>query len=122
MKRLCFQVATRLGRFTGDNQYVIDAGRIWNWTVSVSLQRPRWCVTLLQGCSVPNPDLWSYNAGVLFYDAAITLHVTGDESTPQPRRSDLISADANPFADGIVLQESIYKPGGTAILANSPPR
>ena len=87
---LYFQLAARLGRYTGNSTYTSEASTVWDWVSSVGLiDKTNYNVydgtSASQGCSQVNHQLYSYNTGAYLYGAAVMLDVTGDSNTWQAR-------------------------------------
>ena len=70
-----FNLAARLGAYTGNTTYYTYANQMWDWVTNVGLMSPTYQIfdgsddTL--NCSEFNHIQWSYNAGVFLYGAAI---------------------------------------------------
>ncbi|OCL13250.1 glycoside hydrolase family 76 protein, partial [Glonium stellatum] len=79
---LFFQLAARLARLTGDAATLGWAERAWNWSRAVGLVDAAFNVydgtddAKGAGCVDVDRDLWSYNAGVFLYGAAVMAEVT----------------------------------------------
>lgn len=114
---LLFQLAARLGRYTGDSQYIETANTVWNWSLTVGLvdkvtHKVYDGTDSNQGCTSLDHDQWSYNVGAYLYGAAVMLDVTGDTATWTPHVKGLISAASEVFTANGVLQESKCEPNG----------
>ena len=70
-----FNLASRLGMYTGNKTYLEWATRSWEWQVAIGLiDDETWQVfdgsNDMQNCTKVNHMQWSYNTGVLLYGAA----------------------------------------------------
>lgn len=114
---LFFQLAARLGRYTGDNQYTEMANTIWNWSLTVGLvdkasYRVYDGTDSTEGCTSLDHDEWSYNVGTYLYGAAIMLDITGDSATWSPHVQGFVSSISQVFTSNGVLQETKCEPTG----------
>lgn len=69
-----FNIAARLGRYTGNQTYFEWAERTWDWVEAVGLIGPNWeffdGTDDLLNCSELNHIQWTYNAGIFLGGAA----------------------------------------------------
>jgi mannan endo-1,6-alpha-mannosidase len=77
-----FNIAARLGRYTGNSTYTDWAMKSWNWISTVGLMEKREDgYHFYDGsdeklnCTEQNHIQWSYNAGVYLYGAAIMYNI-----------------------------------------------
>jgi mannan endo-1,6-alpha-mannosidase len=70
-----FQLAARLGRYTGDEQYLNWAEKTWDWLASTPNLTPDFTVNdgsdIRKNCSDANGIQWTYNYGTMLYGAAM---------------------------------------------------
>jgi mannan endo-1,6-alpha-mannosidase len=115
---LAFQLAARLARFTGNQQYLQWAGNAYNWTQSVGLIDKNFNVfdgtddAKSTGCVDVNHDQWSYNVGAFMYGAAALFDMTGDQMWSD-RTAGLIGNAVSTFFDSKIMFEKICEKGGT---------
>lgn len=105
---LAFQLAARLARHTGEQQYTDAANQIfdWSWTVGL-IDNKSYSVydgTHAPDCSDLDHTQWSYNNGVYLYGSAIMLDHTSDQKW-QGRLDGFISAMQREFAPNNILTE-----------------
>jgi mannan endo-1,6-alpha-mannosidase len=76
-----FQLAARLGRYTGDQQYLNWADKTWDWLASTPNLTPDFTVNdgsdVLKNCSDANGIQWTYNYGTMLYGAAMMYDHVG---------------------------------------------
>ena len=86
-----FNLAARLGRYTGNTTYIDWAEKTYDWVVSVGLISPAYQIfdgtDDTENCTSLNHIQWSYNAGVYLYGAAVLWNVTGSETWRQRTES-----------------------------------
>ena len=77
-----FNIAARLGRYTGNTTYIEWAQRTWDWTVGVGYIEDREDgfhfydgADERENCTVIRKLQWSYNAGVYLYGAAMMYNI-----------------------------------------------
>jgi predicted alpha-1,6-mannanase (GH76 family) len=74
-----FNMAARLGRYTGNQTYLDWANKMWDWTGAVGLMSPDY--HFYDGtddtinCTQVNHIQWTYNAGVYLLGAATMWNV-----------------------------------------------
>jgi len=78
-----FNIAARLGKYTGNQTYLDWADRMWDWVEGVGLMNDEY--HFFDGsddtinCTEVNHIQWTYNAGVFLLGAATMWNATGDE-------------------------------------------
>lgn len=77
-----FQLAARLGRYTGNQIYVAWAERMWNWVTAIGLVSSTTFNVYdgtgdLQNCSSVDQLQWSYNNAIFIYGSAILANISG---------------------------------------------
>jgi len=78
-----FNIAARLGKYTGNSTYTNWAETMWNWVESVGLMSEDY--HFYDGsddtinCTQVNHIQWTYNAGVFMLGAATMWNITGDD-------------------------------------------
>ncbi|EME83396.1 glycoside hydrolase family 76 protein [Pseudocercospora fijiensis CIRAD86] len=105
---LAFQLAARLARYTGEQYYIDQANKIfeWSWAVGI-IDHKTYSVydgTHAPDCSSMDPTQWSYNNGVYLYGAAIMLEHTGNPEW-QTHLDAFLSATHREFAPNNLLTE-----------------
>ncbi|KAF1991372.1 glycoside hydrolase family 76 protein [Aulographum hederae CBS 113979] len=109
-----FNLAARLGRYTGNQTYVDWANRMWDWVGSVGLMNNEYHFfdgtddTL--NCSQVNHIQWSYNAGVFLLGAATMWNITEDDVWKQ--RVDGMLKGTSVFFKNNVMFEVACEPNG----------
>ncbi|KAK4552625.1 hypothetical protein LTR86_010269 [Recurvomyces mirabilis] len=107
---LFFQLAARLGRYTGDSSYLDQAKRSWDWVASIGMIDSA-SYNVYDGsddtlqCKSLDHDQWSYNSAAFLYGAAMMADATGDTSTWQPRLTGLLTSITKTFTINSILQE-----------------
>lgn len=124
-----FNLAARLGKYTGNSTYLDAATKFYDWSVSSGLVDPSANYKIVDGIAVEtcsdygHGEQWSYNVGVYLYGAAAMYNATGNVMW-QERAQGLLSS-ANTFlkkdaTDGQnVLTEVICEPEGTCQVDQS---
>ncbi|OCK76890.1 glycoside hydrolase family 76 protein [Lepidopterella palustris CBS 459.81] len=108
---LFFQLAARLGRFTGDADYLSWAEKAYDWTVSVGLIDNDFNVydgtddAKGSGCIDVDHDEWSYNVGVFMYGAAIMADKTGDTKWDSRTLGFIASTVRNFLNNGVLFEK-----------------
>lgn len=96
-----FQIAARLGRFTGNQTYFDWADKIYGWMEGVKLVGQNfdvWDGTGAAGnCTIVNKQSWSYNPSMMLYGAATMFNATNGESIWRDRTTGFLKACANTF-------------------------
>lgn len=78
-----FNIAARLGKYTGNSTYTNWADTMWNWVESIGLMSEDY--HFYDGsddsinCTQVNHIQWTYNAGVFMLGAATMWNITGDD-------------------------------------------
>jgi mannan endo-1,6-alpha-mannosidase len=92
-----FNLAARLGKYTGNQTYIDWAEKIFEWMEGVSLMDDQSQfhdgATVEHNCTDLNPAQFSYNAGIFLYGAATMWNVTGSEKWKQHTLDILNGAD-----------------------------
>ncbi|KAF2083359.1 glycoside hydrolase family 76 protein [Saccharata proteae CBS 121410] len=115
-----FNIASRLGRYTGNETYLHWAEVSWNWTARIGLMSNDY--HFFDGsddrinCTQVNQIQWTYNAGVFMYGAANMWNiVTGDENNIwRERLAGIISSITIFFSPTVpnVMYEQACEPRG----------
>jgi mannan endo-1,6-alpha-mannosidase len=109
-----FQLSARLARFTGNQTYVQWAEKSLRWSQEVSLITPDYHVydgtddTL--NCSSQDHIIWTYNAGIYLYGAAIMYNYTNGSSIWETRTQGFLNATANFFSPYKNATDIMYEP------------
>ncbi|KAF2186765.1 glycoside hydrolase family 76 protein [Zopfia rhizophila CBS 207.26] len=107
---LFFQLAARIGRFTGDVEALKWAEKSYDWTVGVGLIDKDYNVydgtddAKGSGCVDVNHDQWSYNVGVFMYGAAVMADKTGDKKWADRANGFVSSAQRNFVKNGALFE------------------
>jgi mannan endo-1,6-alpha-mannosidase len=108
-----FNIAARLGRYTGNSTYSDWASKIFDWEMQAGLITADYKIydgvsiptTVGQNCTNIDTDQWSYNAGVYLHGAAVMYNIT-ESSTWKTRVDGLLNMTVSTFTtDGGVLYE-----------------
>jgi len=108
---LFFQLAARLGRFTGNSDYLSWAEKAYDWTVSVGLIDSNYNVydgtddAKGTGCVDVDHDEWSYNIGVFMYGAAIMADKTGNGKWNDRVNGFVSSTQRNFLNNGVLFEK-----------------
>ncbi|TID19389.1 Histone deacetylase [Venturia nashicola] len=84
-----FNLAARLGRYTGNTTYLENANKMWDWTEAVGLMSNDY--HFYDGtddtinCTQLNHIQWTYNAGVYLLGAATMYNISTEGSADQAK-------------------------------------
>ncbi|TKA65244.1 hypothetical protein B0A49_07963 [Cryomyces minteri] len=91
-----FQLAARLGRYTGNQTYIDWAEKIWDWSAGVGLIDRDYAVfdgtDLKINCTGVDHTQWSYNVGMYLHGAATLYNYTNGSALWESRTSGLLQA------------------------------
>jgi mannan endo-1,6-alpha-mannosidase len=102
-----FNMAARLGRYTGNQTYLDWAEKMWNWSSTIGLMSSDYHFydgsddTL--NCTQINHIEWTYNTGVFLYGAGIMWNVTQDAKW-KTRIDGILQTSSLFFADGVMKE------------------
>ncbi len=109
-----FQLSARLGRFTGNQTYVDWANKSYDWSVNVGLIDPNYHIfdgtNDLVNCSGQDQMLWTYNAGIALYGAAVLYNYTNGSALWAERTEGLLNATADFFSPYDNASNIMYEP------------
>ena len=109
-----FQLSARLARFTGNQTYIEWANRIYDWMNNVGLIDPGYHIfdgaDELKNCSDQNLIIWTYNAGIALYGAAVLYNYTNGSALWAERTEGFLSATANFFTPYDNASNIMYEP------------
>lgn len=109
-----FQLSARLARFTGNQTYIDWAEKSYDWSVAVGLITEDYHVfdgtDDLKNCSSQNQILWTYNAGIYLYGAAVLYNYTNGSALWQQRTEGFLNATANFFSAYDNATNIMYEP------------
>lgn len=112
-----FNIAARLGRYTGNQTYLEWANRTFEWEQSVGLISTDYAIfdgtDDTKNCTTQNHIQWSYNAGVYLYGAAMMWNQT--QSPVWYQRTQAIWTASSLFFTGTnnqVMTEQACEPHG----------
>lgn len=96
-----FQLSARLARFTGNQTYVDWAEKSYKWAVDLDLITPDYHVydgaDISTNCTESTKLIWTYNAGIYLYGAAMMYNYTNASSVWLERTQGFYNATANFF-------------------------
>jgi len=112
-----FNIASRLGMYTGNQTYFDWANRMWDWVESVGLMSSSY--QIFDGtnddlnCSQLNHIQWTYNAGVYLLGASVMWNQTTDstQSLWETRIRGIIQAAGVFFQDNIMYEVACESQG-----------
>lgn len=96
-----FQIAARLGHFTGNQTYIDWADRAWDWMNHTGLFDQNYNV--FDGtdpkinCTQLDHTEWTYNPAILIYGTAMMYNYTNGSSVWEERTSGLLTASVRNF-------------------------
>jgi len=111
---LFFQLAARLYRATGSQEYADMANTIFTWVQSVGLiDKSTWAVydgtdDTIQ-CSRVDHDQWSYNVGLYLYGSAVMQAMPNSDPKWATSTTGLLGA-ASYFFTNSIMQETMCEP------------
>jgi mannan endo-1,6-alpha-mannosidase len=109
-----FQLSARLARFTGNQTYIEWANRTYDWMDNVGLIDPGYHIfdgaDELKNCSDQNLIIWTYNAGIALYGAAVLYNYTNGSVLWAERTEGFLSATANFFTPYDNASNIMYEP------------
>lgn len=98
-----FQIAARLARYTGKQEYADWAEKVWDWMTGVGLITDDYMIydgtSRSKGCPKASGSAlieWTYNNGMAIYGAAAMYSLTGDQ-TWHDRVHGLLATGASRF-------------------------
>lgn len=104
-----FNIAARLGKYTGNQTYFDWAEKVYDWSNEIGLIDQKSFVvydgtSVTNNCSDHNQNPWSYNSGLYIYGAAAMYNVTGAEKW-KTGITNLLNGFGNTFVrDGVVTE------------------
>lgn len=104
-----FNLAARLGAYTGNQTYFDWANKAWDWLDSVGLVGEEYDIfdgtTIGDNCTSLDHTLWTYTAGMMLHGAAVMWNHTN--STEWRERTEGIwnASATNFFSEGKVMYE-----------------
>lgn len=112
-----FNIAARLGKYTGNSTYTNWAETMWNWVESIGLMSEDY--HFYDGsddtinCTQVNHIQWTYNAGVFMLGAATMWNITGDDIW-KTRTAGIINGTSIFFSNDVpnVMYEVACEPNG----------
>jgi mannan endo-1,6-alpha-mannosidase len=97
-----FQLSARLARFTGNQTYIDWANKSYDWSVNVGLIDPNYHIfdgtNDLVNCTGQDQIIWTYNAGIALYGAAVLYNYTNGSALWAERTEGFLNATANFFS------------------------
>lgn len=81
-----FNIAARLGMYTGNTTYLDYATQMWDWQKAIGLMNDQYSVfdgtDDTKNCTDQNHIQWSYNAGVYLYGASVMWNMVSNAVRP----------------------------------------
>ena len=109
-----FQLSARLARFTGNQTYVHWANKSYDWSVRIGLIDPNYHIfdgtDDTKNCSRPDEIIWTYNAGIALYGAAVLYNYTNGSALWAKRTDGFLNATANFFSPYDNASNIMYEP------------
>jgi len=109
-----FQLSARLARFTGNQTYLDWAQKSYDWAVTIGLVDENYYVydgtDDLKNCSDVNKLVWTYNAGIYMYGAAVLYNYTNGSAIWQQRTQGFLNASAYFFDPYGNATDVMYEP------------
>ena len=97
-----FQLSARLARFTGNQTYVEWANKSYDWMIDIGLIDPDWHIfdgtDDLNNCTTQDRIIWTYNAGITLYGAAVMYNYTNGSAIWEQRTDGFLNSTANFFS------------------------
>jgi mannan endo-1,6-alpha-mannosidase len=109
-----FQLSARLARFTGNQTYIDWANKSYNWSVNVGLIDPNYHIfdgtNDLENCTGQDQLIWTYNAGIALYGAAVLYNYTNGSALWAERTEGFLNSTANFFSPYDNASNIMYEP------------
>ncbi|KAK5240259.1 hypothetical protein LTR16_010893, partial [Cryomyces antarcticus] len=109
-----FQLAARLGRYTGNQTYIDWAEKIWDWSAGVGLIDRNYAVfdgtDLKINCTGVDHTQWSYNVGMYLHGAATLYNYTNGSALWESRTSGLLKASNTFFSPFSNATDVMFEP------------
>ncbi|PMD47268.1 glycoside hydrolase family 76 protein [Hyaloscypha variabilis F] len=109
-----FQLSARLARFTGNQTYIEWANKAYDWMSNVGFIDPNYHIfdgaSNLQNCSTKDQIIWTYNAGIALYGAAVLYNYTNGSALWTERTEGLLNATSNFFSPFDNSSNIMYEP------------
>lgn len=119
-----FQIAARLGRYTGNTTYLDIAEKVFNWLVEVEYVVLKDQGNVFDGaetddnCSNIIRFEWSYNHGVVLGGLAYMYNATNGSSTWETRVQQILGGAQEYFFNDSIMYESTCQRGSTITCNN----
>ncbi|SCW01186.1 LAFE_0D06986g1_1 [Lachancea fermentati] len=114
-----FQIAARLGRYTGNTTYLEVAEKVWQWLVDVDYIVLSDKANVYDGattdgnCTDITKIEWSYNQGVVLGGCAYMYNATNGSSTWESRLTQILGGSTSFFFNDSIMYESACQASGT---------
>lgn len=111
-----FQLAARLGRYTGNNTYLEVAKEVFEWMVDIDFillqdsARVYDGATVESNCSNITTYEWSYNHGVILGGCAYMYNATNGSSYWETKTQQILNGAASIFFSDDIMYESTCQP------------
>jgi mannan endo-1,6-alpha-mannosidase len=106
-----FNLATRLGAYTGNQTYFDWADKLWTWMYNDVhlIDNDNWSVydgtDIGDNCTSLDHTLWTYTGGMMIHGAAVMYNITGSDEWKQRTQGLWTAAAKNYFNEGKVMFE-----------------
>ncbi|CDO96479.1 unnamed protein product [Kluyveromyces dobzhanskii CBS 2104] len=113
-----FQLAARLGRYTGNDTYLEVAESVFNWLLEVDFVVLKDEANVYDGATIEDncTDIvkyeWSYNHGVVLGGCAYMYNATNGSSEWQTRTEQILGGAESFFFDNSIMYESTCQGSG----------
>ena len=109
-----FQLSARLARFTGNQTYIDWANKAYDWMSNIGLIDPDYHIfdgtDDTKNCSTQDQIIWTYNAGIALYGAAVLYNYTNGSALWTERTEGLLNATGNFFSPYDNASSIMYEP------------
>lgn len=115
-----FQIAARLGRYTGNDTYLEVAENVFDWLVDVGYVVLKDVGNVFDGaeidnnCTSINKLEWSYNHGVVLGGLAFMYNATNGSSEWETRVTQILGGAESYFFKDSIMYESLCQGDGTS--------
>lgn len=116
-----FNLAARLGRYTGNTTYIDWAEKAWTWISDVGLMDTTFHVydgsddTL--NCTEVDHIQWTYNAGVFLYGAAVMWNISASSTDNTTVTTTTSTAEWETRINGILNASAVFFPDNNGIMS-----
>lgn len=114
-----FQIAARLGRYTGNDTYLEVASKVWDWLEDVGFVVLQDKANVFDGANIENNCSsivkieWTYNHGVVLGGAAYMYNATNGSDIWQTRLTQVLDGAVEFFFNNSIMYERACQGSGT---------